>query len=174
MRPDDWHLTDDVEDFLARAGGFLRSRPALHNTALTDIEKLRAPGTGASLLGRLEADGEVRAVFYLTPRGRLGLTPLSAERTDVLAARLAGLGHSPPRSSRTTTPPVPSPRRGSGTAAPHRRRSGGRTSTVSARSPRRGRPRRGAVAARERATMSTWCAGAASSAWRSVNGRPSS
>jgi hypothetical protein len=28
MRPDDWHLTEDVDDFLARAGGFLRSRPA--------------------------------------------------------------------------------------------------------------------------------------------------
>ncbi|MCO4695808.1 GNAT family N-acetyltransferase [Streptomyces sp. RO-S4] len=95
MRPDDWHLTDDVEDFLTRAGGFLRSRPALHNTALTDIETLRRPGAGTSVLGRLEADGEVRAVCYLTPRGRLGLTPLSAERADVLAARLAGLGHSP-------------------------------------------------------------------------------
>lgn len=100
MRPDDWHLTEDIDDFLARAGGFLRSRPALHNTPLTDIEKLRmrgtdAPGPEAAVFGRLEAGGEVRAIFYRTPRGRLGLTPLSAEQTDALAAHLAGLGHSP-------------------------------------------------------------------------------
>jgi hypothetical protein len=44
MLPDDWHLTQDVDDFLARAGDFLRSRPALHNTPLTDIEKLRIRG----------------------------------------------------------------------------------------------------------------------------------
>ncbi|MFD7064823.1 GNAT family N-acetyltransferase [Streptomyces sp. NPDC059906] len=100
MLPDDWHLTHDVDDFLARAGGFLRSRPALHNTPLTDIEKLRirrpdAYGPVTALLGRLEAGGEVRAVFYLTSRGRLGLTPLSVEQTDALAAHLTALGHSP-------------------------------------------------------------------------------
>ncbi|MER6346525.1 GNAT family N-acetyltransferase [Streptomyces sp. NPDC001595] len=100
MRPDDWHLTEDVDDFLARAGDFLRSRPALHNTPLTDIEKLRtrpadAHGGEAAVFGRLESDGEVRAVFYGTPHGRLGLTPLSAQEADALAARLTGLGHSP-------------------------------------------------------------------------------
>ncbi|MEV0173161.1 GNAT family N-acetyltransferase [Streptomyces sp. NPDC050803] len=100
MLPDDWQLTEDVEDFLARAGDFLRSRPALHNTPLTDIEKLRTGGAGAhgaeaTLFGRLESGGEVRAVFYRTPRGRLGLTPLSAEQADTLAACLAGLGESP-------------------------------------------------------------------------------
>ncbi|MFD6193220.1 GNAT family N-acetyltransferase [Streptomyces sp. NPDC060275] len=100
MLPDDWYLTQDVDDFLARAGGFLSSRPALHNTALTDIEKLRADraagrDAGVRAFGSFEAGGEVRAIFYLTPRGRLGLTPLSAEQTDTLAARLAGLGHSP-------------------------------------------------------------------------------
>ncbi|MDX3135183.1 GNAT family N-acetyltransferase [Streptomyces europaeiscabiei] len=100
MLPDDWHLTQDVDDFLARAGDFLRSRPALHNTPLTDIEKLRIRGAAehdavATVFGELESGGEVRAIFYLTPRGRLGLTPLSAEQTDALAAHLAGLGHSP-------------------------------------------------------------------------------
>jgi hypothetical protein len=78
MLLDDWHLTQDVDDFLARAGDFLRSRPALHNTPLTDIEKLRIRGTAehdaeAPVFGRLESGGEVRAIFYLTPRGRLGL-----------------------------------------------------------------------------------------------------
>ncbi|MFH9552794.1 GNAT family N-acetyltransferase [Streptomyces sp. NPDC017435] len=100
MIPDDWHLTQDVDDFLARAGDFLRSRPALHNTPLTDIEKLRIREPGehdaeAPVFGRLESGGDVHAVFYLTPRGRLGLTPLSAEQTDALAAHLAGLDHPP-------------------------------------------------------------------------------
>ncbi|MEU5698839.1 GNAT family N-acetyltransferase [Streptomyces aurantiacus] len=101
MLPDDWQLTHDIDDFLARAGDFLRSRPALHNTPLTDIERLRTrrtddvSGADAPVFGRLEAGGEVRAIFYLTPRGRLGLTPLSADRTDTLASHLAELGHSP-------------------------------------------------------------------------------
>lgn len=30
MRPDDWHLTEDLDDLLAGGGDFLRSRPALH------------------------------------------------------------------------------------------------------------------------------------------------
>ncbi|MES4892255.1 GNAT family N-acetyltransferase [Streptomyces sp. NPDC096012] len=100
MLPDDWHLTQDVDDFLARAGDFLCSRPALHNTPLTDIEKLRRGraaerDAAAAVFGRLEAQGQVRAIFYLTSRGRLGLTPLSGEQADTLAAHLAGLGHSP-------------------------------------------------------------------------------
>jgi predicted GNAT family acetyltransferase len=100
MPTDDWYLTPDVDDFLARAGDFLRSRPALHNTALTDIEKLRTRGTAehepdSAVFGRLESGGEVRAICYRTPRGRLGLTSLSAEQTDALAAHLAGVGESP-------------------------------------------------------------------------------
>ncbi|MGI5390981.1 GNAT family N-acetyltransferase [Streptomyces sp. CA-251251] len=100
MISDDWHLTQDVDAFLARAGGFLRSRPALHNTPLTDIEKLRTRGASdhdgeVPVFGRLESGGAVRAVFYRTPRGRLGLTPLSREQADALAAHLAALGHSP-------------------------------------------------------------------------------
>ncbi|MFJ6574298.1 GNAT family N-acetyltransferase [Streptomyces sp. NPDC091292] len=100
MLPDDWQLTENIDTFLAQAGDFLRSRPALHNTPLTDIEKLRTHGAGAHraeapLFGRLEAGGEVRAIFYRTPRGYLWATPLSDEQTDTLAAHLAGLGHRP-------------------------------------------------------------------------------
>lgn len=100
MLPNEWHLTQDVEDFLAHAGDFLRSRPALHNTPLTDVEKLRirkpdAHGPVTAVFGRQEVRGEVHGVFCLTSRGRLGLTPLSVEQTDALAARLAALGHSP-------------------------------------------------------------------------------
>ncbi|MFE4716642.1 GNAT family N-acetyltransferase [Streptomyces sp. NPDC056728] len=100
MLPDGWYLTQDVDDFLARAGDFLRSCPALYNTPLTDIEKLRIRGAAehdaaAPVFGRLQSGGEVHAVFYLTPGGRLGLTSLSVEQADALAAHLAGLGHLP-------------------------------------------------------------------------------
>ncbi len=100
MLPDDWHFTHDIDGFLDRAGHFLRSRPALHNTVLTDIEKLRTGtahplGAEATLLGRLEQDGEVRAVCYATLGGRLGLTPLSAPRADTLAAHLVRFGQCP-------------------------------------------------------------------------------
>ena len=100
MLTHDWHLTQDIADFLARAGDFLRSRPALHNTPLTDIETLRIRGmaehnTAAPVFGRLESGSAVHAIFYLTSHGHLGLTPLSVEQTDALAAHLAGLGHSP-------------------------------------------------------------------------------
>ncbi|MFE3168941.1 GNAT family N-acetyltransferase [Streptomyces sp. NPDC059224] len=100
MLPDDWHLTQDVDDFLARAGDFLCSRAALHTTPLTDIEKLRIrraadPDAEAAVFGRMESEGEVRAIFYLTPLGRLGLTLLSVEQVETLAAHLASLGHSP-------------------------------------------------------------------------------
>jgi hypothetical protein len=98
MRPDDWHLTDDVHAFLARAGDFLRSRPALHNTPLTTIERLRtrgadAFGAGTSLFGHLETAGEVRAVCYRLPARSLTLTPLLPEHADTLATHLVGLGH---------------------------------------------------------------------------------
>ncbi|MFE9459553.1 GNAT family N-acetyltransferase [Streptomyces californicus] len=100
MLSDDWHLTQDIDDFLARAGDFLRSRPALHNTPLTDLEKLRirrpdAQGPVSAVFGRLESGGEVHAVLYLTSRGRLGLTSLSVEQTEALAVQLGALGHSP-------------------------------------------------------------------------------
>ncbi|MER7575969.1 GNAT family N-acetyltransferase [Streptomyces sp. NPDC126514] len=100
MRPYDWHLTEDIDEFLAHAGDFLRSRPALHNTPLTDMAKQRlraadAPGAGTTVFGRLESEGEVRAVFYRTPRGRLTLTPLTAEQAATLAPHLAALGISP-------------------------------------------------------------------------------
>ncbi len=98
MRPDDWHLTEDVNDFLARAGEFLRSRPVLHTMPLTVTEKLRTRGTiahgaQAMVLGRLERAGEVRATFYLTPGRYLSPTPLSPEYADALATHLAARGH---------------------------------------------------------------------------------
>ncbi|GGV19931.1 N-acetyltransferase [Streptomyces filipinensis] len=96
MRPHDWHLTQDVDDFLARAGTFLRSRPALHTMPLTVTEKLRTnpPAAETPLFGRLEHAGEVHATFYQrTPTGPLSPTPLTREQADTLATRLAHLGH---------------------------------------------------------------------------------
>ncbi|MFD7710887.1 GNAT family N-acetyltransferase [Streptomyces sp. NPDC059786] len=97
MSPDDWHLTEDLGDFLARAGDFLRSRPALHTVALTVTEALRtrgsaAYGSDAPVFGLLERAGEVRAAFFRTPPRRLVLTSLTPAEADGLAARLAGLG----------------------------------------------------------------------------------
>jgi predicted GNAT family acetyltransferase len=97
MRPDDWHLTEGLHNFLARAGAFLRSRPDLHTVPLTVTEALRtrgadAYGAEAPVFGRLERAGEVRAAFFRTPPRRLYLTPLTPEEADTLAARLAGLG----------------------------------------------------------------------------------
>lgn len=105
MHPDDWHVTEDADTFLARAGAFLRSRPALHTMHLTVSEKLRgrghksgrghgagAAGAEAPVFGWLEQAGDVRAAFYRAPGGLPTLTPLTAEQADALAARLAGTG----------------------------------------------------------------------------------
>ncbi|MFI7240794.1 GNAT family N-acetyltransferase [Streptomyces qinglanensis] len=101
MSPDDWHLTEDVGAFLARARTFLRLRPALHTLPLTVTDTLRtrgadAYGADAPVLGLLERAGEVRAVFFRTPPRRLTLTPLNPGEADSLAACLAGLGHQLP------------------------------------------------------------------------------
>lgn len=100
-RPDDWHLTEDVEEVLARAGGFLRSHPALHTMALSVTEKLRtlaaaAVGAPDPVFGRLEQGGEVRAAFHRLPSRGLSVTPLTPGQADGLAAHLVGLGHAPP------------------------------------------------------------------------------
>ncbi|WP_405841837.1 GNAT family N-acetyltransferase [Streptomyces sp. NBC_01518] len=101
MRPDDWHLTEDLDDFLAGGGEFLRSRPAPHTTALTTMERLRTHGSaeygdGAALFGRLERAGEVDATFHRLPSRGLAPTSLTPEQADTLAARLVDLGHAVP------------------------------------------------------------------------------
>ncbi|WP_329172947.1 GNAT family N-acetyltransferase [Streptomyces sp. NBC_01477] len=101
MRPDDWHLTEDVDDFLARAGDFLRSRPALHTMPLTVTEKLRTFGAAehggrGTVFGRLERAGEVSATFYRFPARGLSVTSLTPEQADTLAAHLVERGHSLP------------------------------------------------------------------------------
>ncbi|MET9899521.1 GNAT family N-acetyltransferase [Streptomyces sp. NPDC006446] len=98
MRADDWSLTEDVDVFLARAGDFLRSRPGPHVMQLTWAERVRARGAEAfgdesPVFGVLERAGEVHATFYRIPPRGFGLSPLTPEQADSLAARLAALGH---------------------------------------------------------------------------------
>jgi RimJ/RimL family protein N-acetyltransferase len=84
-----WRLTEDIDGFLARTGDFLRSRPALHTSQLTRLEKLRTHEETGTVFGWLE-DDEVRAIFYLRPSQRLILTSVAPEQADALAAELAG------------------------------------------------------------------------------------
>ncbi|MGX4691475.1 GNAT family N-acetyltransferase [Streptomyces sp. JNUCC 63] len=95
----DWYLTEDVEQFLARAGEFLRSRPAPHTIHLTVTEtlRLRGPrvyGDADPEFGVLAGEGEgaagVRGAFFRTPPHPISLTSLTEEEADALAARLAG------------------------------------------------------------------------------------
>ncbi|MEW9515588.1 GNAT family N-acetyltransferase [Streptomyces tubercidicus] len=102
MKTDGWYLTEDVHDFLARAGDFLRSRPDLHTMPLTVTERLRTYGADAygdevPVFGRLERAGKVRATFQrLPPAHGMSVTALTPEDADTLAAHLAGLGRSLP------------------------------------------------------------------------------
>ncbi|MFG2955490.1 GNAT family N-acetyltransferase [Streptomyces sp. NPDC048291] len=98
MRSSDWYLTDDVDEFLARAGEFLRSRPGPHVMQSTWAERVRARGaeaygTGVPVFGMLERGGEVQATCYRLPPRGYGLSPLTPEQADSLAAHLADLGH---------------------------------------------------------------------------------
>ncbi|WP_043673855.1 GNAT family N-acetyltransferase [Streptomyces xylophagus] len=97
MTADAWHLTEDLDQFLTRAGEFLRSRPALHTVPLTVTGALRGRGLhlygeGTPVFGALERDGAVRAAFFRTPPGRLMLTALSTGEATALAAQLAARG----------------------------------------------------------------------------------
>ncbi|KDN17880.1 GNAT family N-acetyltransferase [Amycolatopsis rifamycinica] len=85
-----WRLTEDIDDFLARTGDFLRSRPALHTSQLTRLEQLRTHEEKGTLFGRLEQGGEVRAICYRRPSQRLILTRVAPDEAEALAADLAG------------------------------------------------------------------------------------
>ncbi|MGW5864582.1 GNAT family N-acetyltransferase [Streptomyces sp. NPDC055239] len=98
-----WQLTSDLDQFLARAGDFLRSDPSTHTTLLSASDNLRTRGLhvygdDAPRFGvRTGADGAVEGVFLWTPPHRLSLSPL-ADRTaaDDLAALLSDAGEKLP------------------------------------------------------------------------------
>ncbi|WP_328900720.1 GNAT family N-acetyltransferase [Streptomyces sp. NBC_00441] len=92
-----WLRVPDVRSFLARAGHFLRSRPALHTVTLTVCEGLRTRGPQvygdeAPVFGVLERDGEVRAAYFRTPPYRLIVTPLTPEEAGSLTEHLRAVG----------------------------------------------------------------------------------
>ncbi|GHD91561.1 GNAT family N-acetyltransferase [Streptomyces naganishii] len=93
----DWYLTGDLEEFLSRAGDFLRSRPARHTVHLTVTESLRARGgrvygDAAPEFGVLEDTDGVRATFFRTPPHPLAVTSLTGEEAEALADVLAQAG----------------------------------------------------------------------------------
>ncbi|MEV5985871.1 GNAT family N-acetyltransferase [Streptomyces sp. NPDC052051] len=98
----DWRITDDLAEFLGRAGAFLRSRPALHTVQLTVTDKLRTHGPAAlgprpPYFGWLaDEDGTVRATILRTPPYQLNLTALDAGAAEALAVRLAQDGYAIP------------------------------------------------------------------------------
>ncbi|MET7733002.1 GNAT family N-acetyltransferase [Streptomyces sp. NPDC005402] len=101
MVHDDWHITEDLDAFLSRAGDFLHARPDLHTVLLTVTDGLRtrglhAYGSEAPFFGLLEEGGRVCGACFRTPPHRLYLTPLNAARTDALAAHLVALGRAVP------------------------------------------------------------------------------
>ncbi|TDD82341.1 GNAT family N-acetyltransferase [Actinomadura darangshiensis] len=64
-----WTLTDDREEFLARAGGFLRKDPVANTVVLTVTEAMREQGPGLYLevlFGWWTAGGDVEGTFMWT------------------------------------------------------------------------------------------------------------
>ena len=47
-----WALTEDLDEYIAAAGGFLRSRPVHHTIQLTVVETLRVRGGASVRRGR--------------------------------------------------------------------------------------------------------------------------
>ena len=96
-----WTLTGDVAEYLAVAGGFLRSRAAENTVQLGATETIRvggatAIGDEAPLFGWwAAAGGPVTAAFMHTPPFGVTLTPSPEGVTAALAETLAGRGRFP-------------------------------------------------------------------------------
>ncbi|MCX4754627.1 GNAT family N-acetyltransferase [Kitasatospora purpeofusca] len=95
-----WTISSSLDDFRARAGGFLAAHPAANTVLLTITDRLAARGPhyygdGVPVFGwwRAEPDGPVAGAFLRTPPFalRLGLMPESAaaELATELATRSA-------------------------------------------------------------------------------------
>ncbi|MFC9494419.1 GNAT family N-acetyltransferase [Streptomyces sp. NPDC056982] len=91
-----WHLTADVDDFLARAGDYLRAEPAVHTVVLSVTASLRERGPAVygaqgQLFGVLYGpDGGVSGTFLWTKPFRLHVSPLDRDQADALAVALQG------------------------------------------------------------------------------------
>jgi GNAT superfamily N-acetyltransferase len=90
-----WTLARDVEQWLAEAGAFLRSRPAAHTILLTVSDTLRAQGPhffgdGAPRFGCWRSpSGVVAGALLHTPPRPVHVSPLSPEAVTPLAELLA-------------------------------------------------------------------------------------
>jgi GNAT superfamily N-acetyltransferase len=62
-----WHLTKDVEEYLAAAGDLLFAEPGLHNVALTVAENVRARADDTEFAWWQEPDGAVTGAVSRTP-----------------------------------------------------------------------------------------------------------
>ncbi len=92
-----WFTTDDLTEYLATAGGFLRSRPVENTVPLTVLEVLRARGAAAfgdaaPLFGWWRRAGDVSGAFLLTPPYPVALSPTPPESVEPLADVLASAG----------------------------------------------------------------------------------
>jgi GNAT superfamily N-acetyltransferase len=91
-----WTLTDDLNDYVAAAGGFLRSRPVQNTVQLSVAETLRARGASAfgeaaPLFGWWRSgDDEIAAALLHTPPYPVLLTRLPEGCAEPLAEALAG------------------------------------------------------------------------------------
>src|ERR1700733_3678655 len=93
-----WTLSVNLDDYLAAAGGFLRSRPVSNTIQLTVLESLRTRGVAAfggqpPIFGWWRsADGEVTAAVLQTPPYPILLTALPEHSAAPLAEGLVGCG----------------------------------------------------------------------------------
>ena len=97
-----WMLTGGLDDYVATAGEFLRSRPVHNTIQLTAVESLRARGAlafgdVAPLFGWWRsATGQVTAALLHTPPYPVLLTRLPEHSADALAEELAARGRQLP------------------------------------------------------------------------------
>jgi RimJ/RimL family protein N-acetyltransferase len=93
-----WTITEDVPEYLAAAGEFLRSRTAEHTVLIIAAEAVRVRGTGAfgevvPLFGWWqEGAGGPSAAFLHTPPYPVVLTGMAAQVATALAGLLADRG----------------------------------------------------------------------------------
>jgi GNAT superfamily N-acetyltransferase len=108
-----WQVTGDVDEFLAEAGGYLRSRLAENTVLLTAAENVRvgvaqgagpsqgraAAGGAAPLFGWWRPDGaarEIAGAFIHTPPWPAALSAVPAGAAAALATGLAAAGREVP------------------------------------------------------------------------------
>ncbi|WP_433478529.1 GNAT family N-acetyltransferase [Spirillospora sp. CA-142024] len=101
-----WALTDDLEEFLARADGFLRGDPVANTVTLTVTEAMRAQGSGLyrnALFGWWTAGGDVQATCMWTGRYPVLLSAMPEPAAPELADALAGRDADVPAVNATPT-----------------------------------------------------------------------